>query len=193
MKIFLDKETEFVFLYIARHWNCEFNDIDGYKLIQDIINILGYDEDNAKSFVRNYFSEFIIVDEWFNKKSLFAPWLKQLWSPGVYTREVDWSERRLNNNVSREMLQDMQRFHNINVEDEFSRMLTDELNLEICRNLATLGDLNHNDRRYIMGVDVANPIDLTVSQAVLDHQNNMEYLNDTLYNSLRIPKQFFNE
>jgi hypothetical protein len=69
-------DHEIVFRYLERKWNKEFEDIEGFKLLQDVTNVFGLEEQECKQIIKDWFEVFTIDDEWFdylyNKYGLIA-------------------------------------------------------------------------------------------------------------------------
>lgn len=96
-------EKNIVFKYFSKHWNLEFEKIEGYDILSDIITVFGYSDNKAKLFIKEWFSEFNIPDDW--------------WEPKWPTK-FTWT---------REMVQDVAAFHTIDAEAELIRLLSDEI------------------------------------------------------------------
>lgn len=130
--------------YLAKHWNLEFEEIDGYKLLTDVKNVFGLSDEILKPIIIEWFSEFTITDEWWLTKYRK---LKASWTP--------------------EMAQDLAAYHPIDVEAELTALLSNEITREIDNSI--IHRMMGVPQQYFGSVDPANGInDVQISKARLE-------------------------
>jgi hypothetical protein len=140
---YLDRLTELIFGYLSNLENKEFNDVNGYDLLTDLTNIFSLNTEDGKKYIRLWFSEFYINDNWFDKIKdigglVWVPW-----------RTIDTpiqSDAYMSPHIRS------------SIEDYLYQPLNDEMLNNI--NNMVRGELNHiTENRYIGSVDVATNFD----------------------------------
>lgn len=61
------------FKYLSRHWNKPLSELVGYKMVEDIMSVFGYNEQLSKYVIRQWFSKcYKLEDDWFEKPKNIA-------------------------------------------------------------------------------------------------------------------------
>ena len=126
----LSLDYKIVFKYLTRHWDLEFSEVDGYKVLKDVKTVFGFGEGKVKEIITEWFCEFEIVDNWWEHK---FPKLNATWTP--------------------QMANDLANYHNIDVEAELTGILSNEITQQI--NWDVMNNIVGISSRYFGSVDPA--------------------------------------